>query len=96
MSTNKARSARTRRELIEAALKQLGYSQQPSTTRKASTWRWAATPPQDAELIFVGKLGSVRKGRVYTQSLALPAGTIARLIAKGERVLKLQAAQVQK
>lgn len=85
-------STHTRRELIEAALKQLGYTKVPGSTNKAHTWRWPSLDAQD-RLVFVGKLGSVRVGRVYSNSLAMSAGTVAKLLVKGEKAL---AGQVQK
>lgn len=89
-------SRATRQQLIATALRDLGYVIEPRTgkggTSKAITFRYAKQDPSySGDLVFVGKLGSVRKGPNYSNSLALPASTIGKLLARGEKVLSASA-----
>lgn len=83
-------SRATRQQLITAALQQLGYVIEPSKTTKAITFRWAKTADAQASLVFVGKLGSVRFGRNYSNSSAAHQSTIGKLLDKGAKVLQRQ------
>ena len=84
-------SRATRQQLITAALCDLGYTIEPGKTSKAITFRYAKQDPAySGDLVFVGKLGSVRKGPNYTGSLALAAGTIGKLLERGAKVLQRQ------
>ena len=66
----------TRQQLITAALRDLGYTIEPGKTSKATTFRYAKQDPSySGDLVFVGKLGSVRKGPNYSNSWALPASS---------------------
>lgn len=84
-------SRATRQQLITAALLDLGYAIEPAKTTKATTFRYArSTPDQQPDLLFVGKLGSVRFGRNYSSSNAAHQSTIGKLLDKGAKVLQRQ------
>ena len=83
-------SRATRQQLITAALCDLGYTIEPGKTSKAITFRWAKTADVQTNLVFVGKLGSVRIGRNYSSSSAAHQSTIGKLLDKGAKVLQRQ------